>query len=159
MKVNRAGLSEGQQPLLFRWEPFQYARADPDISKSWLGRHLFRATTLSNGRCNYWLAPRSDDAVGPGLLGRDAGEVAARDDKPITEVHATKAMVHITLSSDIYGFDAPTRWHSRLGYLSAANYARILNAASVVPLGKGVAYRSRVEDNMHDRFLYSFRVK
>ena len=64
MKVNRAGPSEGQQPLPFRWETFQHARADPDISKCWPGRHLFRATTLPNGRRHYWLAPRSDDAVG-----------------------------------------------------------------------------------------------
>ena len=82
-KVNRADPSEGQQLPPFRWETFQHARADPDISKSWLGRDLLRATTLPNGRRRYWLAPRSDDAVGAGLLGRHAGEVAARDDKPI----------------------------------------------------------------------------
>ena len=30
-----------------------------------------------DARRHYWLAPRSDDAVGAGVLGRNAGEVAA----------------------------------------------------------------------------------
>ena len=47
-----------------------------------MGRHLrkprYNACVLGlSARRHYWLAPRSDDAVGAAMLGQDAGEIAA----------------------------------------------------------------------------------
>ena len=47
-----------------------------------VGRHLRKprrnACVLGlSARRHYWLAPRSDDAVGAAMLGQDAGEIAA----------------------------------------------------------------------------------
>ena len=50
-----------------------------------------------DARRHYWLAPRSDDAVGAGVLGQDAGEVAAvaAELVPLWTANVGLAKVHV----------------------------------------------------------------